>query len=95
MLEGASLLRALRQTKCDAASAERPIPRYVRTSRDPAAKTVVFEDSAAVGGVILALSASGSHQLTGSAAPDAIAAIPSASCSAWWRSGCGATRAGC
>jgi cation diffusion facilitator family transporter len=47
----------------------------VRTSRDPTTKTVVFEDSAAVIGVVLALIGVGLHQLTGSAAPDAIAAI--------------------
>jgi cation diffusion facilitator family transporter len=75
VLEGASLLRALRQTRSDAARARSAIPRYVRTSRDPTTKTVVFEDSAAVIGVVLALIGVGLHQLTGSAAPDAIAAI--------------------
>jgi cation diffusion facilitator family transporter len=75
VLEGASLLRALHQTRADAARSRSPIPRYVRTSRDPTTKTVVFEDSAAVIGVVLALIGVGLHQLTGSAAPDAIAAI--------------------
>jgi cation diffusion facilitator family transporter len=75
VLEGASLLRALRQTRSDADRADREIAHYVRTSRDPTTKTVVFEDSAAVAGVLLALIGVGLHQLTGSAAPDAIAAI--------------------
>lgn len=75
VLEGISLLRALRQTKTDADRASRPVSGYVRTSRDPTTKTVVFEDSAAVAGVILALIGVGLHQLTGSEAPDAIAAI--------------------
>ena len=75
VLEGASLVRALRQTRSDAERSRRPIPRYVRTSRDPTTKTVVFEDSAAVIGVVLALIGVGLHQLTGSPAPDAIAAI--------------------
>jgi cation diffusion facilitator family transporter len=75
VLEGISLLRALRQTRSDAARTKRPVSRYVRTSRDPTTKTVVFEDSAAVTGVVLALIGVGLHQLTGSPAPDAIAAI--------------------
>jgi cation diffusion facilitator family transporter len=75
VLEGLSLLRALRQTKSDADRARRPVGGYVRTSRDPTTKTVVFEDSAAVAGVVLAMIGVGLHQLTGSEAPDAIAAI--------------------
>jgi cation diffusion facilitator family transporter len=75
VLEGLSLLRALRQTRLDAEAARRPVSGYVRTSRDPTTKTVVFEDAAAVTGVVLALIGVGLHQLTGSEAPDAIAAI--------------------
>ena len=75
VLEGISLLRALRQTKADAERASRPVSGYVRTSRDPTTKTVVLEDSAAVVGIVLALIGVGLHQLTGSPAPDAIAAI--------------------
>jgi cation diffusion facilitator family transporter len=75
VLEGISLVRALRQTKSDADSASQGVSGYVRTSRDPTTKTVVFEDSAAVAGVLLALIGVGLHQLTGSEAPDAVAAI--------------------
>jgi cation diffusion facilitator family transporter len=75
VLEGISLLRALRQTRSDADGAGSRVSRYVRTSRDPTTKTVVFEDSAAVAGVMLALIGVALHQLTGSEAPDAIAAI--------------------
>jgi cation diffusion facilitator family transporter len=75
VLEGTSLLRALRQTRRDAGETRRPITRYVRTSRDPTTKTVVFEDSAAVAGVAIAAVGVGLHQLTGSAAFDAAAAI--------------------
>jgi cation diffusion facilitator family transporter len=75
VLEGISLLRALRQTKTDAERARRPISGYVRTSRDPTTKTVVFEDSAAVAGVVIALAGVGLHQITGSEVPDAVAAI--------------------
>ena len=75
VLEGVSLVRALRQTKSDAEATRRPITGYVRVSRDPTTKTVVFEDSAAVTGVLLAAAGVALHQITGSKAPDAIAAI--------------------
>jgi cation diffusion facilitator family transporter len=75
VLEGASLLRALRQTRRAAGEARRPVRRYVRTSRDPTIKTVVFEDSAAVIGVLIALAGVGLHQITGKAAFDAFGAI--------------------
>src|SRR5919205_956022 len=48
VMEATSLIRALRQTKSDAGRARRPVSGYVRVSRDPTTKTVVFEDSAAV-----------------------------------------------
>src|SRR4051812_3590684 len=54
ILEGSSLVRAMRQTRRDAAASEREVRRYVRTSRDPTTKTVLFEDSAAVVGLVLA-----------------------------------------
>jgi cation diffusion facilitator family transporter len=75
VLEGASLIRALRQTRQDAGNARRPVGRYVRSSRDPTTKTVVFEDSAAVTGVVIAAVGVGLHQITGEAAFDGAAAI--------------------
>jgi cation diffusion facilitator family transporter len=72
-LEGTSLIRALRQTRRDSGGVA--VPRYVRTSRDPTTKTVVFEDSAAVTGVVIAAVGVGLHQLTGQSAFDGIAAI--------------------
>jgi cation diffusion facilitator family transporter len=75
VLEGASLIRALRQTRQDAGNARRPVRRYVRSSRDPTTKTVVFEDSAAVTGVVIAAVGVGLHQITGEAAFDGAAAI--------------------
>jgi cation diffusion facilitator family transporter len=54
VLEGSSLLRAGRQTKQEARRLRRPLSRHMRESRDPTVKTVVFEDSAAVTGVLLA-----------------------------------------
>jgi cation diffusion facilitator family transporter len=75
VLESVSLVRAMRQTKADARRFRLPFSGYVRASRDPTTKTVVFEDTAAVTGVLLALAGVALHQLTGSEAPDAIAAI--------------------
>src|SRR3954447_244591 len=75
VLEGSSLLRALRQTRQDAERTSRPVGRYLRTSRDPTTKTVVFEDSAAVIGLVIALIGLLLSQLTGVHAFDAIASI--------------------
>src|SRR4051794_16352091 len=74
-LEGTSLLRAMRQTREDAARTERKLGRYVRTSRDPTTKTVLFEDSAAVIGLLLALAGLALSQVTGEHAFDAAASI--------------------
>ncbi|MEA2310227.1 MAG: hypothetical protein QOE28_195 [Solirubrobacteraceae bacterium] len=75
VLEGASLLRAVRQTRADAERTRREVRRYVRTSRDPTTKTVLLEDSAAVTGLLIALAGLGLSQLTGDHAFDAIASI--------------------
>ena len=47
----------------------------MQQSRDPTVKTVLFEDSAAVAGVLLALVGVRLHQLTGKAFFDAGASI--------------------
>ena len=75
VLEGASLIRAMRQTRRDAQRTSRPFARYLRTSRDPTTKTVVFEDSAAVTGLVIALAGLLLSQLTGAHEFDAIASI--------------------
>ena len=74
-VEGFSLLRAARQTRADAARTQRGIRRYVSTSRDPTTKTVLFEDSAAVTGLLLALGGLVLSQVTGNHAFDAAASI--------------------
>jgi cation diffusion facilitator family transporter len=73
--EGASWLRALRQTRREAAAAGRSMWRHARASRDPSVKMVLFEDSAALIGIALAALGIGLQQLTGSPAWDAGAAI--------------------
>lgn len=75
LLEGYSLLRALRQTRGEARRAGVPFGRYVRISRDPTAKTVVFEDSAAVTGLLIAMAGLTLHHVTGADAWDGVASV--------------------
>jgi cation diffusion facilitator family transporter len=75
LADGASLVRAVRQTRTQAAEKSLPYRRFVSESKDPAPKTVLFEDSAAVLGIVLALLGVGLHQLTGLRAFDAAASI--------------------
>jgi cation diffusion facilitator family transporter len=73
--EGTSWLRALRQTRGEARAAGRPLRRYVRESRDPSVKMVLFEDSAALAGVAIAAAGIALHQFTGAAFWDPAASI--------------------
>jgi cation diffusion facilitator family transporter len=73
--EGASWIRALRQTRREASDAELPLLRYVRASRDPNVKMVLFEDTAALIGIALALAGIVADQVTGSTVFDPAASI--------------------
>jgi cation diffusion facilitator family transporter len=73
--EGYSLYRAVRQVRGEAAADGTPLWPYVRQSKDPTIRTVLFEDSAAVSGVLLAFVGVGLHQLTGDALWDGVASI--------------------
>jgi cation diffusion facilitator family transporter len=75
LAEGASWVRALRQTRREAGAAGKGLWRFTRESRDPNVKMVLFEDSAALVGIALAAAGIGLQQLTGSPAWDAGAAI--------------------
>jgi cation diffusion facilitator family transporter len=70
-----SLVRAMRQTRAEAREARQPHLRYVRHSRDPTTKTVLFEDSAAVAGVVLALAGVALSQVTGDQVWDGVASL--------------------
>jgi cation diffusion facilitator family transporter len=70
-----SWVRAMRQARTEARETGLPFVEFIRKSRDPTSKAVVFEDSAAVVGVALASVGIGMHQLTGQSAWDAAAAI--------------------
>jgi cation diffusion facilitator family transporter len=73
--EGTSWVRAMRQTKGEAQAAGKPVRQYIRESRDPSVKMVLFEDSAALAGLALAAAGIGLHQLTGVPAWDPIASV--------------------
>jgi cation diffusion facilitator family transporter len=73
--EGASWVRAVRQTRAEARDAGRPWREHVRASRDPGVKMVLFEDSAALIGVAVAAVGIGLGQLTGQAFWDPAASV--------------------
>ncbi len=75
LLEGASLLRALGESRRAADREGRTLFEHLRVSTDPTVKTVVLEDSAAVAGIVLATTGLALHQLTDNAVWDAAAAV--------------------
>ncbi len=75
ILEGSSLLRAVRQVRAEARELRRPFLSHLRRSNDPTVKAVASEDGAAVTGIFLAAIGIGLHQATGSAEYDASASI--------------------
>lgn len=75
VMESVSWLQAVRQTRRHAADREQTFLELLRTTDDPTAKSVLFEDSAAIIGILLAAGGLGLHQLTGSAIWDGIASI--------------------
>jgi cation diffusion facilitator family transporter len=74
-MESASWVQALRQVSREAKREDRSIAAYLRLIDDPAPKTVLFEDSAALVGLLLAFAGLGLHQLTGSELWDGLASI--------------------
>jgi cation diffusion facilitator family transporter len=73
--EGASWMRAVRQTRREADEAKLPLLRYVRSSRDPNVKMVLFEDTAALAGLGIAFAGILVDQLTGASIFDPLASI--------------------
>jgi cation diffusion facilitator family transporter len=73
--EGASLMKAIRQTRREAREADHGLVEYIRVSDDPTVKTVASEDTAAVIGIAFAFAGIGLHQLTGNPVFDAIASF--------------------
>ena len=75
VLESVSLTKAVRQTRREAREHDQKFRTFLRYSDDPTATTVVFEDSAAVIGLVLAAGGIALHQVTGSSVPDAVASL--------------------
>ncbi len=73
--EGTSWVRAMRQTRGEARAAGKPVLRHTRESRDPSVKLVLFEDTAALIGIVVAAAGIGLDQLTGQAVWDPAASV--------------------
>jgi cation diffusion facilitator family transporter len=75
LLDLVSFLRARRHLSGEAHSLERGLLEHVRLTSDPTARAVFAEDAAGLAGNIMAATGIALHQATGSAVPDAVAAI--------------------
>ncbi len=74
-LESVSWTQAVRQTRAEAKADNRGILAFLRQSDDPTSKTVLFEDTAALIGLLIAFFGILLHQLTGSSLYDGIASV--------------------
>jgi cation diffusion facilitator family transporter len=75
VLEGTSFLQALRQIRGEARQLDREVLEHALETSDPTTRAVFAEDAAALIGIVIAFSGILLHQLTGSAAWDAIGSI--------------------
>jgi cation diffusion facilitator family transporter len=75
VLEGSSLLKAVRQVRGAARKWQVSLGRYLQATTDTTVKAVTFEDSAALVGLVLAALGLLMEQLTGSAVWDGVSAI--------------------
>jgi cation diffusion facilitator family transporter len=73
--EGSSWVRAFRQTRAEARDRGQSILRYARETRDPNVKMVLFEDTAALAGLLIAALGIGLNAITGSKFWDPMASI--------------------
>lgn len=75
VLESVSWTQAVRQVRREARAEGRSVLAYLRISDDPTVKTVFFEDSAALVGLLLAFGGLGLHHLTGESVWDGVASL--------------------
>lgn len=75
VLESISWRQAFRQTREAASAGGQSLRDFLRTTDDPTAKSVLYEDSAALVGLALAAAGLGLHQVTGSAVWDGAASV--------------------
>jgi cation diffusion facilitator family transporter len=75
LAEGTSLTRAYRQVRAEARQRRSAVLEHVRQSPDTTVKAALFEDTAAIAGLVLAAAGLALRQLTGSPAWDGGASI--------------------
>jgi cation diffusion facilitator family transporter len=75
VLEGTSLLQAVRQLRREAAALEREVLEYALWTSDPTVRAVFAEDTAALVGIAIAFFGILAHQLTGQSVWDALGSI--------------------
>ena len=75
VLEGISLLRSVRQARATADLFGYDLFEEVMATSDPTLRAVLFEDAAALVGLVIAAVGLGAHQATGSSTPDAVGSI--------------------
>jgi cation diffusion facilitator family transporter len=75
VLETISWKQAFRETRQHARERGQGFLEFLRTTDDPTAKSVLFEDSAALFGLTFAAAGLAMHQLTGSAVGDGVASV--------------------
>jgi divalent metal cation (Fe/Co/Zn/Cd) transporter len=75
VMEGTSWIRAVNQIRRERDAESQSLVEYLRTTDDPTVKTVFFEDTAALVGLLLAFAGVGLHLLTGSALWDGLASL--------------------
>ena len=75
VMEGTSLMQAVRQLRSTAHSIDREVLEYAMQTSDPTLRAVFAEDSAALIGILLAVAGIGLHELTGEVAWDAAGSI--------------------
>ncbi len=75
LFEGASWLKAVRQLRGEAERLDRGFLEHLRITPDPTAKTVAFEDTAALVGIVLAAIGITLHHITGQGFWDGLASV--------------------
>lgn len=75
LLEGASWIKATRQVRSEAKENKETFRQFLAATDDPTVKTVFFEDSAALIGLVLAFGGVYLHETTGSAIGDGVASL--------------------
>lgn len=75
VLESISLTQSLRQAKRRTDELHTPLLKFIVNGSNPTLRAVIFEDAAALVGLLLAFAGVGLHQLTGDAVFDAIGSI--------------------